>query len=142
MASTDRAILKDVTIEVSDGDTTPTDLAICFTNISHTANKTYADATASCDAGKVFIPSDIIEDTMSFTFPWEGDANTGHARLWTLSRGVTLGAFTVTLPDGATLTFNAYVKVDLFQNGQYDGVMQASAELKISDGIVYTANPA
>ena len=133
MASTDRALLKDVLITVESGDATPIELDVCFTNLGHTCNKTYADVTSSCDDGKVYIPSDILEDTFTFTFFWEGENNDAHMRMLTLSRATTLGVFTITLPDGLESDFDAYVKMDLFTNGQYDAGMQASVELKCTD---------
>lgn len=139
MASTDRKLLEDVTIEVSDGESTPSDLEVCFTNVTYTTEKTYADVTESCDTGFVEIPSSKIRHNFSFQFYWEGDANAAHTRLYELGMGVGLADYTFTLPDGATLEFSAYTKIDLFSGGSYNEGLRSSVELRCVGAPVYTA---
>ena len=137
MSSSDRFLLEDVAVTVSDGGATPSDLTVCFTNVSHQTSRNFADLTASCDDDEVVIASKRRPHTFTLEFPWEGSDNSAHSRLRALDASADLGDFTFELPNGDEITFQAYVTLTLFTGGRYNEGTMARAELRVSNGYEY-----
>lgn len=139
MSATDRFLYEDVSVEVGSGEATPTDLPICFSNVTHSTSRNFADVTASCDADEVIIASKRRSHTFSFDIPNEGSKNTGWARLQALDASGELGTFTLTeTGTGDVIAFQAYVTLTLFTGGRYSEGAMSRAELRVSNGYTYT----